>query len=110
MTLAEAVTPPTRLASWNFRFPVVSAVVDSVHVDFVPCHGAGTLPSLHVLSRCVLFAQLWVGLESSWGWFRVGLGWTFVCLSEFGLSSDLVDSGIGLGSVRGLGLRSLLVT
>ena len=57
MTLAEAVTPATRLASWNFRFLGVSVVVDSVHVEFVRCHGAGTLPSLHASTRCVLFEE-----------------------------------------------------
>ena len=29
----------------------------TLHVEFVPCHSAGTLPSLHVLTRCVLFGQ-----------------------------------------------------
>ena len=58
MTLAEAATPPARLASWKFRFLGVSVSVDSVHVEFVPCHSAGTLPSLHALTRCVLFGQV----------------------------------------------------
>ena len=57
MTLAEAATPPARLASWKFRFLGVSVSGDSVHVEFVPCHSAGTLPSLHALTRCVLFGQ-----------------------------------------------------
>ncbi len=69
MTLAEAATPPGRLASWKFRFLGVSVSVDSVHVEFVPCHSAGTLPSLHALTRCVLFGQfmlLAVGPQNKW--------------------------------------------
>ena len=58
MTLAEAATPPARLASWNFRFLGVSVAGDSAHAEFVPCHSAGTLPSLRVLTRCVLFGQM----------------------------------------------------
>ena len=63
MTLAEAVSPPARLASWNFLFLGVSVVGDSVHVEFVPCHSAGTLPSLHALTRCVLFGQMQLSLQ-----------------------------------------------
>ena len=58
MTFAEAATPPARLAFWNFLFLGVSVAGDSVHVEFVPCHSAGTLPSLHALTRCVLFGQM----------------------------------------------------
>ena len=30
----------------------------TLHVEFVPCHSAGTLPSLHALTRCVLFGHM----------------------------------------------------
>ena len=35
MTLAEAATPPARLASWNFRFLGVSVAGDIMHAEFV---------------------------------------------------------------------------
>ena len=65
MTFAEAATPPARLASWKFRSLGISVARDSVHVEFVPCHSAGTLPSLHALTRCVLFGQRWSQLYNT---------------------------------------------
>ena len=42
-----------------------------MHAEFVPCHSAGTLPSLRALTRCVLFGQIAPSLRWSLTMFQL---------------------------------------